>query len=406
MKNGAYNRFLRSLLVLISLLGFFFTEQCLGQTGRPVELSRSAATPVEFISMSSTLPMNRAIETISELAYRYTGKIVIDPEERISAIGVDVVNRHWLDALELILRANRLIWVEGRNFILITHPEKTGVEEIISVEKAMFENREVVISVLFFEMNASQIDQLGMSWNLLNGNDGVGLHAADHQTGLFQVDVTESLDLGELTATLKALANRHMGEMLASPQITVQSGREGRIQIGSDFSVTTKDFAGNSVTQFFSTGSIITVTPQIKSLDSATFIHLDLEVQKSNANNSELGIEIKKTSAQTSILLLNGEETMIGGLYYNETSEIREGIPILKDLPWWVLGIRYLTGYQSMSKIRKELILILRAELLPTLKERMVARRAKVKEAKVLEQSLQSFEKRLDDYLEQTEKER
>ena len=54
--------------------------------------------------------------------------------------------------------------------------------------------------------------------------------------------------------------------------------------------------------------------------------------------------EIKKTNASTQVLMLNGEETILGGLFVNEEVITRNGIPFLKDLPWWVFGIRYLTG--------------------------------------------------------------
>ena len=71
---------------------------------------------------------------------------------------------------------------------------------------------------------------------------------------------------------------------------------------------------------------------------------------------------------------MDGEETVIGGLYSNEISSNREGIPILKDLPWWFFGLRYLFGYESSSLGRKELIILLKAELLPSLMERSLMR--------------------------------
>jgi len=377
------------------------------QTVKPSELRRMTAQPGEIVSISATLPMNRAIELLNELSRKYANKLIIDPLERKTPIKVDIVGMQWLDALETILRTNGLGFIEGKDHYLITGPEQGAGPAPIPVERVLFDTREVAISVLFFEMNSSKLQQLGSSWNFLSdGGDQFSASAADNKNGLFQADISEQFDFGSLTATLKAMASRQEGELLASPQITVSSGKEGRIQIGSDFSVTTKDFSGNTITQFFSTGSIIAVTPQIMTVDSNTFIHLDLEVQKSNASNSEIGIEVKKTSATTSILLLNGEETLIGGLYYNEKSTTREGIPILKDLPWWVLGIKYLTGYETENLIRKELIVILKAELLPSLKERFAYRRSakgkEVKEAKVLEQGLQIFDKRMNGYIEQS----
>ncbi len=72
-------------------------------------------------------------------------------------------------------------------------------------------------------------------------------------------------------------------------------------------------------------------------------------------------------------LLLDGEETVIGGLYINEETIARTGIPFLKDLPWWVLGIRYLTGSDKTVVTKKEVIILLRAELLPTLEDRFIS---------------------------------
>jgi len=405
IRNKRVNIHLARLCVVLSLIGFTLAlcQTTYAQAAKPRELRRITATPGEIISISSTLPMNKAIELLNELSRKYTDKVIIDPTDTKKPIGVDIVGLHWLDALETILRANDLGLVEGKDHYLITRPDQGAGPDQVPVERVLFDTREVSISVLFFEMNTSKLQQLGTSWNFLaNDGDAVRSSAAEEKSGLFQVDISEKFDFGSLSATLKALASNQAGELLASPQITVRSGKEGRIQIGSDYSITTKDFSGNTITQFFSTGSIIAVTPQIVTVDSSTFIHLDLEVQKSNASNSELGIEVKKTSAQTSILLLNGEETLIGGLYYNEKINNREGIPILKDLPWWVFGIKYLTGYETSNTIRKELIVILKAELLPSLKERFAYRRAtKGKEPRVLEQGLQNFDKRLNGYIEQ-----
>ena len=47
------------------------------------------------------------------------------------------------------------------------------------------------------------------------------------------------------------------------------------------------------------------------------------------------------------------------------------GIPILKDLPWWFLGLRYLFGYNSVKQQQNELIVILKAELVTPIAERI-----------------------------------
>jgi len=68
--------------------------------------------------------------------------------------------------------------------------------------------------------------------------------------------------------------------------------------------------------------------------------------------------------------MLDGEETVLGGLFVNEEVVVRNGIPFLKDLPWWVFGIRFLTGSDETVVRKKELVILLKAELVPTLKER------------------------------------
>ncbi|MEZ4699542.1 MAG: hypothetical protein R2834_04365 [Rhodothermales bacterium] len=58
---------------------------------------------------------------------------------------------------------------------------------------------------------------------------------------------------------IRAFEQEGLGETI-SPTVTVQSGQKGNIQIGSDVPVQQRDFASNTITQFFSTGIIIDVT--------------------------------------------------------------------------------------------------------------------------------------------------
>ncbi|RMG25675.1 MAG: hypothetical protein D6732_22130 [Methanobacteriota archaeon] len=161
-----------------------------------------------------------------------------------------------------------------------------------------------------------------------------------------------------------------IGEIISSPQVTVRSGQEGRIQVGSDISITLRDFAGNTINQFYSTGSIIIVKPQVMQLDSIEFVHLNLQIERSNAAQGEAGLEIKKSTAKTTVYLLDGEETIIGGLYVTEESRTREGVPFLKDLPWWFFGLKYVFGFDSKKISKKELLILIKADLLPPLEKR------------------------------------
>ncbi len=190
----------------------------------------------------------------------------------------------------------------------------------------------------------------------------------------FKVGVSSNFDVGgffgEATAVFKFFENEGIGEIISSPNITVRDRNQGSIQIGSDFSVRTRDFAGNTIEKFFPTGTIINVTPFIHQEEGIDYILLDIAVERSSFLQTETTTEIKKTTATTQVLMLDNEETILGGLFINEESVVRNGIPFLKDLPWWVFGIRYLTGSDETIIRKKELVILLKAELVPTLKER------------------------------------
>ena len=184
-----------------------------------------------------------------------------------------------------------------------------------------------------------------------------------------------------------------LGEVLSGPQLIVRSGEKGRIQVGQDFSIKERDFAGNLLDKFYATGTIIDVQPQVISESGQNFIHLKVDVERSSLVPSAGSTIINKTKANTNVLLLDNEETIIGGLYNNEVTEVRMGIPVLKDLPWYVLGLRYLFGYNKEEVKKKELIILLKAELVPTLQDRVAQ---KVKDGSVFQRWEQGVERQVD----------
>jgi type IV pilus assembly protein PilQ len=179
------------------------------------------------------------------------------------------------------------------------------------------------------------------------------------------------LSFANITATAKLFSTYSLGEILSGPQIAVRSGEEGRIQVGQDFSIRERDFAGNLIDKFYSAGTIVTVTPQVISEQGVNFIHMKVEVERSSVEPGTISTILNKTKASTNLLMLDGEETIIGGLYNSENDVVRQGIPFLKDLPWYIFGLRYLFGYNREETIKKELVILIKAELVPTLQERI-----------------------------------
>src|SRR6267143_1009322 len=64
-----------------------------------------------------------------------------------------------------------------------------------------------------------------------------------------------------IDALVKFFGSNALGEVITSPEIVVRDGKKGRIQVGKDIFISTRDIAGNTVNQQISTGTIIDVTP-------------------------------------------------------------------------------------------------------------------------------------------------
>ena len=347
-------------------------------------------SPDDLVTMSESLPFSQAVELLSRVSESSTGKRIVSTVELAEPIGVEIVNMPYDKALLIIVQYANLQFEEKQDLIVIKSKKE---EEVRTAETyASVETREVKISAVFFEMDVQESKKIGLDWQfLLSGSstDLAGLLRTETETaqesgdgggsssGLqpeFNLGVTSDFTVGnffgQATAVFKFFEDEGIGEIISSPSIIVRDKNKGSIQVGSDFSVRTRDFAGNTVEKFFPTGTIIEVTPYTHNEDGLDYVLLDILVERSSFSQNETTTEIRKTNATTQVVMLDGEEAILGGLFVNEESQVRNGIPFLKDLPWWVFGIRYLTGSDETIVRKKELIILLKSELVPTLKER------------------------------------
>ena len=355
--------------------------------------TRGYTSPQELVSIAPTTPLDNALTAISEISKKFTGKIIVDTEHRTMPINLDIQGMQWKDALEAICRKNDIWFTEYENYIQIgaaagseagknqpgaittTGPGGGGDVEIHK-EPANFRSREVKISTVFFEVNLTKLDQAGIDWTFMKSTSNVDINssflgATQVTSTIFKTEVTPHVSFANLDFIASIFSNYELGEIMSSPDIVVRSGQEGRIQVGQDFSIRERDFAGNLIDKFYSAGTIAKVTPQVITEQGVSFIHMNVDVERSDVQPGAISTIINKTKATTNLLLLDGEETIIGGLYNSENDVVREGIPFLKDLPWYVFGLRYLFGFNSDNLVKKELVILLKAELVPTLQERI-----------------------------------
>ena len=107
------------------------------------------------------------------------------------------------------------------------------------------------------------------------------------------------------------------------------------------------------------TGIILQATPHVTSNGN---ILLELNAERSSAQlaSSDVGFIKNTQTAQTRVLVQDGETVVIAGLTQSEKTEDRHGIPLLMDLP--VLG-RFFRVTQT-STIQRDLIILVTPHIL------------------------------------------
>lgn len=369
-------------------------------------------SPEEIVSISEYVAFDKAIDILSQVSEKRTGKKIISTVGLTSPIGVEINRLPYMKALIVIVQYNNLEFEEREGVIVVR--KKEGEKKALTDEiYASIDSREVKISAVFFEADVSELRERGINWEWLMSSSGVTLG-----TNLRSFNVAKETESaagnaqnppeyllnglskftsgkweGSVEGVFKFFESENLGEIIARPKVTVRDKMKGRIQIGSDISIKQRDFAGNVIDVFFSTGTIIDVEPRIYNDGGQDYILLKVTAERSSALPGEITTEIKKTTVSTDLMMLSGEEKVIGGLFINEDINIRQGIPFFKDLPWWVFGLRYLTGYDKVQTNKKEVIILLQVELVPTLKDRVAQKKENEIEKQIVEdhQNLEKY---------------
>lgn len=351
--------------------------------------------PEEFISLSRELTLDAALEIINQLSMKYENKMILDPKERKNKIGVVVDHMHWKKALEYILRSNLLQFVE--------HPRHYEITELVkqpdaaaAEEKVNFNTREIEIKAIFFEADQQALSEIGIDWSTIsNGKVQLKMEsksASNVSDNVFSLAGGYTTKTWDVLALIKTFQSSNKGQVIATPQIRIMEGEEGKIKVGKNFFLTTRDFAGNTRYSEYEAGTILTVIPQIITQGKLSFIHLQINAEKSDVIPSAGTVTKKITEGRTQVILLNGEETAMAGLFSNEYVEGRKGIPLLKDLPGWFFGLRYIFGYNYQQEVKKELIILIKAEIVPNLLTRL---KNKMNGKNILQERKTDFEQRM-----------
>jgi len=226
---------------------------------------------------------------------------------------------------------------------------------------------QVLIKVLIAEVTHTNGDDIGFEFGATdlraNGN---GLQAGSdfglsQATGGLKIGLVE----GQVSATLRALANQNKLDVISRPYILVQDNQEAYMLVGqsvpyiTNSQITNDGNTINTVT-YRDVGVVLDVIPHI---NPDGLVTMDIAPQVSQLDPGS-GVPISSNvfaptftirTAQSRVAIKNNETIVIGGLMQDQNSQIVQKIPVLGDIPY--LGMAFKRTINS--KIKTELLIFL-----------------------------------------------
>jgi general secretion pathway protein D len=175
-------------------------------------------------------------------------------------------------------------------------------------------------------------------------------------------------------SALNALAAENKVNVLSSPSIMTTENKKAVINVSTSVPVVTGQqvpvaaggTTGNSITQtveYRDAGIILTVTPRIGEQGT---VALDVKQEVNEVGQNEPppinSPRFTKREAETSVVLVNNQTLVLGGLIQNKRTVSRTGIPFLSRIP--LLGLLFARTTENVEKT--ELILLITPRVVGT----------------------------------------
>jgi general secretion pathway protein D len=273
----------------------------------------------------------------------------------------------------------RFVADEVTNAVIVTTYPRLWKEMEETIKKLDKMPRQVLIEVMAAEVTLTDDTKLGIEWAVRSGRFDV----SSSPSGQLPSRPLQSLiPLGgavpvgfnlftfaadKFLAALNALASENRVNVLSNPSIMTTENKKAVINVSTSVPIVTSQqvpvaaggFTGNSITQtveYRDAGIILTVIPRIGEQGT---VALDVKQEVNEVGENEPppinSPRFTKREAETSVVLLNNQTLVLGGLIQNKRTRIRIGIPWLSRIP--ILG--YLFGSVEQKIEKTELLLLI-----------------------------------------------
>lgn len=169
----------------------------------------------------------------------------------------------------------------------------------------------------------------------------------------------------EIRATLSALAEDNLVNVLSSPSVMVMDNQEANIQVGDEVPVPTTQQQGTAVTdriinqiEYRKTGVQLSVTPRVT---PGGLVQMQIDQEVSSVIPDAASIEtnnapsFRTRNITSNVAVRSGQAVVLGGLIEDESSGGKSGVPGLYRAP--IIGPLF--GQTSRDARRTELVVVL-----------------------------------------------
>jgi general secretion pathway protein D len=286
----------------------------------------------------------------------------------------------------------RFIADEVTNAIIVTTYPRLWKDIEETIKKLDRPARQVLIEVMAAEVVLTDDMKLGIEWAVRSGKftftntqntigtTNVGTTPIPPGAGLLRAGALVApgfnmfVAASEFIAALNALASENKVNVLSSPSIMTSENKKAVINVSQSVPIVTSQQVpvsaggntGNSITQaveYKDAGIILTVTPRIGERGT---VALDVKQEVNDVGQPEPppinSPRFTKREAETSVVLLNNQTLVLGGLIQTTRTFVKIGIPYLNRIP--VLG--YLFGSTEERLEKRELLLLITPRVVGT----------------------------------------
>jgi general secretion pathway protein D len=305
----------------------------------------------------------------------------------------------------------RFIADEITNAVIVTTFPRSWTEIENTIKQLDRMPRQVLIEVLVAEITLTDDTRLGIDWAVRQGRFSV----VNTNTGPPALPTTPTPDGGFLSlpvgvggparligpvgqglsaftfstdqfiAMLNALASENKVNIVSNPHILTSENKKAIINVSTSVPIVTSQTTGqvaaatttptttttntttttaglNQTVEYRDAGVILTVTPRIGEQGT---VALDVK-QEANQIGSPVpptnSPSFTKREAETSVVLLNNQTLVLGGLIQDKLTTTDRGIPLLKDMP--LFG--YLFKFTERLIEKTELLLLITPRVVGT----------------------------------------